>query len=315
MARSGLDALDLRILRAMAQAQFQHPARPGRAPSHRRIGRDLRLSPGTIRNRVRRMEETGVLMGTSTYPNPGLLGLATFAYAFDVARANDKPTVLRRLRQREEVFFLQNFRGTCLGAMLALPTERALEDLLGSIDRIGGGPRGWASPVPHPPSSVKLTGADRALISRLMREKGVTDLELAARLRISTRTLRRRMSRLVGGLAILSLPTMEYRSITGGLPADLLVRYADPLARSDAEGRLLRLLDPYLIYAGLWAGFAVYSTVLPRLTDATELAERASAVPGVREARLEFVEDHIDLTGSFERYLRVPAAPGANLAS
>jgi DNA-binding Lrp family transcriptional regulator len=289
-----MDGLDVRILRELTQSNSVYPARPGLGASFRSIARTLSVSPGTVRNRVRRMTGSGVLTGSSVYANPNLLGLEVGAYAVEVSPRRKKREVVDRLRGLEGVLFLQNFRGGLLGVVLAYPDERARERAIGAVHRITGAPPGVSSRVSYPPCHVTLTRSEWKLVARLVRGPFSTYAALAGELGVSVRTVKRQLAKLVHARAVLSVPTMDYRALSGCIPVDLLVAYASPSARHDAERKVLGLVGDRMIFAGIWADFGMYSLILPKVSAATQIADEVSRLPGVGMSRVEIVDEHID---------------------
>ena len=298
-----MDDLDARILRELNQEHSVLPARPGFRASYRKLARALEVSPGTIRNRVNRMFAAGVLTGSSVYANPNLLGLEAGAYAVEVAPGHRKREVVDRLRALEGVYFLQNFRGNLLGLTFVYPDEASRERTIEEVHRITGAVGGMFSRVPYPPCSVPLSPAEWKLVARLVRGSFATYATLARELGISVRTVKRRVSKLVRSNAVLSVATIDYRALSGCVPADLIVAYSSPAARHEAERRILSLIEDRLIFAGAWSDIGLYSLLLPRVSRATEIAEEVPRIPGVGMSRVEIVEEHIDQVRALHSYV------------
>jgi len=305
-----MDELDARILRELNQANSVLPARPGFRSSYRKIARALEVSPGTVRNRVNRMFVTGVLTGSSVYANPNVLGLEAGAYAVEVAPGHRKREVVGRLRDLEGVYFLQNFRGNLLGLAFVYPDEPSRKRTIEAIHRLTGAVGGTFSRVPYPPCSAALSPSEWKLVARLVRGSFASYATLARELGLSVRTVKRRVSKLVRSHAVLSVATMDYRALSGCVPADLIVAFSTPAARHEAERRILSLIRDWMIFAGVWSDFGLYSLLLPKVSLATEIAEEAARIPGVGTSRVEIVEEHIDQVQALQRYVdRQSAGP------
>jgi DNA-binding Lrp family transcriptional regulator len=298
-----MDELDVRILRELTQASTVLPARPGLRASYRNIARGLAVSPGTVRNRVNRMYSSGVLTGSSVYANPNLLGLDAGAYALEVSPQRPKREVVDRLRNLEGVFFIQNFRGSFVGIAFVYEGEAARAAKLAAINRIAGAETGAFSRVVYPPCGTTLSRSEWRLVSRLVRRGFRTYAVLARELGVSVRTLKRRISKLVTTRAILSTPTMDYRALTGCVPADLMVVFGSPDTRPEAEREVFRLVGGWMIYAGVWADFGLYSLLLPRVSTMTEIADRVPHIRGVSTSRIELVDEHIDRVDALQEYV------------
>lgn len=292
-----MDKIDVAIVRELAQAGTLLPARLGKAPSFRAVARNLRLPPGTVRNRIKAMYDNGVLFGSSVYPNPNLLGVIVNVYAVDVSPNLPKRTVVESLKSVDGMLFIQNFHGSLLGLVFVSKDERKASECISKINSITGAKDGMKSRAFYPQCASNLNKEELRLVKRL--SLGFKSYaELARELRTSIRTVKRRVSRIAMGRTILSVPTMDYRQISGVVPADLMVSYTslEVKARNDME--ILDLVRDYAIYAGLWHGLSLFSMMIPKVTKATEILDSVKRLEGVKTARLEFVDEHIDLVAS-----------------
>jgi DNA-binding Lrp family transcriptional regulator len=312
MERPSFDRLDVRIIRELTQAQELLAGRPGLPGSYRQIARKVGAHSGTVRNRLLRMYRAGVLTGFSTYPNPNLLGIQVFAYAFDVGVDVPKPEVVGQLRRLDGVAFLHDFHGPAVGMVFACAPGEPAEARMAEINRIADAVPWRVTPVDFPPGPEGLTDSDRVFVRRLLRGGFRTYADLAAELGLSLRTVKRRFARLTDCWAVFSLPTIDYRAISGSVPADLQVAYRTPSAQREAEPAVLRMVGDHLIFAGPWTGFSLYSMILPKVGMLTDLAERLRQIPGVEAVRAGFVDERIDQAWVFGRYPWLAAPiPGA----
>jgi DNA-binding Lrp family transcriptional regulator len=298
-----LDRLDISIIRELTQAQSILPARPGVKPSYREVARKIHASPGTVRNRIYSMYSDGVVKGSTVYVNPNLLGLSVGAFAADVSASESKQAVVERLKLVEGVLFIQDFHGTLVGIAFVCEDLRAIQKRLSLFKSIIGGDNGLFSRVPYPPCPTDLTKREWGLVARLSRGSFDTFASLARELGVTTVTLRRGIAKLVASRAILSVPTMDYQSIRGSVPADAIVRYTTPQARREAEGKVLQLVSDSLIYAGIWDEFGMYSMVLPNLASVKVLGSAIRKFSGVESARVELVDEHIDIASGLGEYV------------
>jgi DNA-binding Lrp family transcriptional regulator len=231
------------------------------------------------------------------------LGIEAGAYAVEISSRHRKGEALERLRTLEGVYFLQIFRGNLVGVAFAYEGDRSRAEKIAAIHRITGAETGIFSRVMYPPCNITPSRAEWKLVSRLVRGPFRDYTTLARDLGVSVRTVKRRISKLVHAHAVLSVPTMDYRALSGCVPVDLLVAFASPETRPEAEREIFRLLGNQVVYAGVWADLGMYSLLLPRLSGATQLAEQVPAIPGVRLARAEIVEEHIDLVEALQKYV------------
>ena len=121
----GIDAVDAAILRALAEE-----ARVTMADLARRVG----LSAPSVTERVRRLEEAGIVQGYGARIDPAALGLPLAAYI----RARPMPGQLRKtievLQALEAVVEVHRVTGE--DCFIAKAQLRSIEELEAVIDRI-----------------------------------------------------------------------------------------------------------------------------------------------------------------------------------
>lgn len=128
-----IDEIDFRIVEIL-----QQNARTPNAEIARQVG----MAPSAILERIRKLEERGVIQGYAARVNPEALGLALTAYVF--VRADERagaPTTSDLLAEIPEVQEVHHVAGEdCFLAKVRVSGPRALGELLqkkfGAIDTI-----------------------------------------------------------------------------------------------------------------------------------------------------------------------------------
>lgn len=75
-----MDTLDIAIIRTMGIQPYGHHSRGPESLNPRYLAKVLRVSPETIRNRVTRMEQTGVISTYAIFPNLRYFGMEAVCY-------------------------------------------------------------------------------------------------------------------------------------------------------------------------------------------------------------------------------------------
>ncbi len=277
--------------------------RPGVRTSFRAIARELAVSEGTVRNRIEKMRASGFLRGSTVIPNPGLLGISHGAYTLEASSSLPKQGVIERLRLIDGVWIIQDYHSGLVGIAFAFESEQSLQRKLELFKLIAGSKDGFFSRIPLPPCTTELTGRDWELIQILAREGAKTFRELANGLRVSTRTLKRKMSNLMSAGAMFSFLNFDYGAIEAGVPADLAVICTTPQARAEAEDMVLQIVDDFWFYAGRWERFGLYNLIIPNALTATRIAKKVGLIDGVELARVDLVDEHIDRSEILSDYI------------
>lgn len=286
-----MDKLDVHVLRLLYQGWPVYALRLGVKLPYRRIARQLGVAESTVRNRIARFVASGLLRGTSVLANPGLIGLCMGTYGFEVSPALNKRSVIERLRRADGVFAIQNHHGRFVGILFMYRAEE-LQRALARFNEIGGSRTGLFGRFLFPPCTLELDRRDWGLVLRLLSGDFVGYRQLAAETGFTIRTLKRRMSEFVESAVVFSLPLVSLEAMGSGVPADLVVTYGD---RALAEGRVLQTIDDFAIYTGtLIEGLGMYDLVLPSPVAASRILDLVNQTEGVKEARIEFVDEHFD---------------------
>ena len=126
---SALDPLDTRIL-----TELQQDARL----SMRELGRRVHLSAPAVTERVRRLEDAGVIQGYSARVAPKPLGRAITAFIGVQDSGRGDPKLVKWAREHDGVQECHSVTGenSCI-LKVALPDVQALEDVLAELIGMG----------------------------------------------------------------------------------------------------------------------------------------------------------------------------------
>lgn len=296
-----LDRLDIAIIRELTQSQEMLPARIGLKPSYRNMAKRLRVSTGTVVNRIRLMQSTGFLLGSTVYPNPALLGLNGGAYAIEIESTNEKTLFIENLRSEDFVLFIHNFFGSLAGIFFVYESEADLQRKLLRFQTFSGSKQGMFTHVSFPPIADIPTESEWMLIRELTKGDFQSYADLSIKLKTSQRTLKRAMAGIKRGRALLSMAKLNFRAIKNAIPVDLIVAFSRPDAKVEAEEKVLSIIGDYLHFAGIGREYTVYNLFLPSVPLIKELVESVKNIDGIRVTRAELVNEHIDLTENFTR--------------
>ncbi len=295
-----IDATDIAIIREYVQAtagRFQ-----SEKVSMQAMARSLGMHPNTVADRVKRIEDAGWLLPMTILPTPPVVGLSIGRFFVPMTMAQRTPARLAQVMELSCVFYVEDLLEGWEPGVIAADDD-ALEALAQKIVGMLGGDkvewmihstRDWPA-MPH----HDLDETDLAILEALLDDTQASLDELAAKLKMNARTLRRHHERLreVGAFRI-------YPYGTGALATGLSLRQfqvslpeAGPERQViDAEiGRLLpNLLTRQALLRGAW--YVLYGDEPGELKAQVE---RVANIPGVT-----LIEDR-----HFRRFITNPNYP------
>ena len=206
------DDLDIRIIKALASpSSFQWDARI----SYAHVAAELDVDEETVRNRVRRMNDVRFLRGWQLVLNPALLGREAAIVELRIDDSESKPEVISRLRLLEGVTLIDDLYGRELAVSTMYESPSSLERQVRLFASLCGVPTpiSWKLGFPHCTVTPTLT---EWRIMQTLRKDGRGRLSDVARtLRLSTRTVKRRMVNLVDGNAFYLDPVLDLGNVGG----------------------------------------------------------------------------------------------------
>ena len=284
-----MDKLDIKIIRELYQGQPVSLLRQGPRESFRAMGKKLGVSDGTVRERVGRLTRSGLFKGGPLQVNSDLLGLNMGVLSIDVESSTPKKELVEKLSLIDGVFLVQTHVGSLVGIMFYYEDDNSLERRVRLISKVAAARSAKFTRMPFPKSSVSLSKTDWRIVLTQKR-KVKSYVEISEELRLSSRTVRRRMVRMVNGGAIFTFPSANSDAILEAVMVDLVIEYENPKTRPEVDKKLLELLDPYYIFAGIWESHSVYSMIIPSIPSSRGVLEGVRRVSGAGSARIELVE-------------------------
>lgn len=111
-----MDALDVRIIRAMGIRPYEKRPKDPHALKPSRIAERVDVTPETVKARLKGMEEAGVIRGYKTIPNLRHLGLSGEAWFFRFPEDEAKDARIPSLTALDGILELHDFlgRGLCV---------------------------------------------------------------------------------------------------------------------------------------------------------------------------------------------------------
>lgn len=279
-----MDETDVRILRALGFTPFQNGVRGPDAirPSH--VAARLGLNADLVKDRIRKLEDQGVIQGYEAFPNLRQLGLAQTTVHYNVdgrakARAVDKLPAMEGI---SGVFEFVG-PGICVDVYYRNPGE--LERRLRLVSSLGDLPApARLFDYPYPEVSGDLTPLDWRILAVLRKDARRSAPDVAAEVGVSAKTVNRRIDRLVAQGSMDVLPRVDFGAVSDIIPLNLAVHFL-PGPTAPVVAAVTTALGESAFYAWVppsaeLGNFDVFAWVRkPR--DIEALRRKVAEVPGV----------------------------------
>jgi len=285
-----LDRLDLAILKSLLVNNGVPPGVPAPRKSFRSMAKDLGVDQATVRARMRRFTEQGFLVGWTLGLSPGVNGQDVGNVWVSVQRDSDKSTVVGALLSAGEVERVCGYFGPVL-SLVYLFNEGT--DPKPTVDRIlrRAGPgvtlqnQGVIHVVRRP-----LKETDASIVRSIKENPWKSYGEVAQEVRVSRKTVGRRISRMTEEGTIYMLPIVDLKALKGVIPAELVVEYSG--SREEVNAMVAARIGQNLMFSdvrGPFGYFAVHVENLSRLEQLAGWCEKLVGVKGVRVSALQDV--------------------------
>jgi DNA-binding Lrp family transcriptional regulator len=269
------------------------------------VAAGLDIDEETVRNRLGHMNQVRFLKGWQLILNPGLLGREAAVVELRVADSESKPEVISRLKLLGGVTLIDDFYGKELAVTTLYENPSALERQVRLMASLCGGTTPVSWKLGFPPGVLTPTRTDWRVMQALRRDGRGRLSDVAHSLKLSTRTVKRRMTQLVDGNAFYLDPLLNLENV-GGVRCRFWVTSEASWKHSVDKAILAGL--PRII--STHTAPQEYSLFVAHLANLREVDERSlwmRQLGGVTEVRSTIEVEHIHvqdwLEGEIEKHL------------
>jgi DNA-binding Lrp family transcriptional regulator len=303
-----LDDLDIRILREL---NGPGPPQWNVRESFTAIARRLGVDEETVRLRVARLRDRGVVPAWRIAVNPRLLGYEETGLDLEVEDEPVKPEVLSVLRTLPGITQVADFQGPGLLTFLWHDRPDVVSWLRRQIDPVGAWRlrASWTSQFPEP--TIKMRTVDWRILAA-MRDDARKDLRTVASTAGTTvRTVQRRLSALKEGKAafVVGTPNVDRAA---GLICNYLVYCPDTDRKRAADATVLRVLPRIGMSDSDSDHYSMFGGPCENLSQAEQRLAQLRSLYGVDTVRMAIVRQIFSADDWLSGLLRERAhrAPG-----
>ena len=303
-----MDTLDTKIFRELVQDRSAFATSDIRR-SFRVVARKLDIDEVTVRKRIKKMQGSGFLQYWMVLVNPRLLGLGIAQLLFDVLSSSTKYDLIEKLKLLPGAFVLVDCFGSSMYFSFFYQDETSLQRQVELVSKITSAKDMVFRSTPIPECKVKLAVTDWRIIRSLHKNPRKSYGSVARELGVSSRTVKRRLQRMVDEKAVFVVPSMNPGALDGVIQADLLVSHENPRSKAETDGKFMALWDDHLARAEIGdKEHSFFNLFVKNVSQAHEVLDWTKRQPGVRSARIDLVQDRIEfyplLSGELAEKLR-----------
>ena len=301
------DDLDIRIVRALSSpSSFQWDVRI----TYARVAAGLGVDEETVRNRLGRMTDVRFLRGWQLILNPSLVGREAAIVELRVGESESKADVISRLKLLEGVILIDDLYGKELAVLTLYENPSTLERQVRLFSSLCSDPTPVSWKLGFPPCELTPTETDWRIIQALRTTGRAKFSDVARSLRVSTRTVKRRMVELVDGNAFYLDAILDLGAV-GGVRCRFWVTSEASWKHAVDKAILSKL--PRII--STHTAPQEYSLFVSHLANASEVQEKVlwmKQLGGVREVRATIEVEHIHVQEWLEGEIKKRLSPRAS---
>jgi DNA-binding Lrp family transcriptional regulator len=269
------------------------PGSPILRKSLRSIAKDLGVDQHTVRIRMKKFQEQGILKGWYLGVSPGLRAQNVVHAWFMVDPGSSKRDVIDRLLPVPDVERMCDYLGQKLSIVLFCERETDPDICLSRLGTLAG-----SNVVLHKQGVVpvpirNVTRTDAAIIGILRRDPSKPYPAIAKELGLSAKTVKRRITMLSEDGAVYMLPVIDLKALHGIIPVELVVEYVSPELRRGADEQIVSNIRDGLVFSDTSGPHGYFALIVSNIARVEQVASLVKQLNGVRGAHTEVLQDVI----------------------
>jgi DNA-binding Lrp family transcriptional regulator len=266
--------------------------------SYVEIAKKLGVDEETVRNRVKYLKESGFLLGWRLVPNPLLLGRSPAFLFLELEDQDSKEEAISQLSTMDGVLVITIIYGKSL--LISLFDDESGSSVKKIMDM---GIRAQSLNTPGMnfprPMQFKMTVTDWKIVKLLLKNAEKDLSEVAAGIKVSTKTVRRRLNEMLATRAVSIMPLVNLKK-AGGVSYHLMIQSEDG-KRSDVDAVVASKIDNLVFRATAANNGLIFGFNGTNVAEGTEILRRVKKLPGVKSARMNIVEHVVHTSDWLER--------------
>lgn len=308
-----VDQVDVKIIKELLTDFIMPPRNAHVRRSFRSLAKSIKIDQHAIRNRIRRLQEQGVIKQWYIAVNPAVFGLKTAALQFFLPDNSDKDEIMQKISSSfPNVAFLCNHLEPRLIVILYYKDDRDLDNDVDRLMKITKATYLNKLPKLFMECEAKMTESDWKIISSLLQDPWQPYGAISRELKISSKTVKRRIEAMAKDSAVYLLADVNMRAVEGIIPADLIVFYENTGSninsklKEKARLQIAEYLRNELVFFD--PNFAPdvdhFGLILSSISKSQEIQKGVSKKKGVKQADISILMDVIPQLKLYEKLVK-----------
>lgn len=262
------------------------------------IARKLGVDEETVRNRVKVLKESGFLLGWKLLPNLALFGLTSYFVFLEFQSEEEKEQAIPKIAEEDGVLVIANIYGNSL--LVTMADDPKINSAK-KVSELAEKAESFSTPGMNMPGllSSKMTKTDWQIIKLLLRNAERKVPEIAKEVKLSTKSVNRRLNEMLNSRAIFITPIVDLRK-AGGIPYQLLVEAREG-RKAEVDEAISSKIPNLVFKASASKNDLIFGFNGTNIAQGNELLKWAKKLPGVKSARLNIVENVVHVYDWLER--------------
>lgn len=296
-----MDRLEFRMLKLLLLNNGVPPGNPVLRKSFRSIAKELGVDQGTVRKRMKIFQDQEILKGWYLGVSPGVTGNDVVHAWFDVKSESAKPGLIKTLLSFPELERVCNYLGPKLSFVLyskkGLDPDAAMQPFAELASHEAAlHKRGVVQVDPCATKEIDLD-----IIASLRRDPWKQYAIVAKEVRLSERTVKRRVAKLSENRAVYMLPIIDLKALQGVIAVEIVVDHVSQELRATANQRIMLHEREGLVFADTSGPYGYFALTATNVSQVEQIASWVRQQEGVGRVRTEVLQDVILNPRHYER--------------
>lgn len=305
-----MDRIDVKIIKELLRDFVMPPGNVQVRRSLRSMAKSIGIDQHAIRNRIRRLQEQGVIKRWYVVVNPVVFGRRTASLQLFLPPDSDKDKIMQSISSSfPNLAFLCNHLEPRLIVILYYRHDKDLDNNIERLMQITQATHLNKMPRLFTDCKANLTESDWRIIRSLLQDPWKPYSAMSKELRLSSKTVRRRVEALAKNGILYLLADVNMRAAEGIIPVDLIVFYdsgsIDSALKEKTRLQIAEYLQDQLVF--LDSNFAPdidhFGLILSSVSKSQEIQKWVSEKEGVKLSDTSILLDVIPRFKLYEELL------------